>query len=366
MTFTNRARWMTGAGSPPKLTQRLLRMADGLMLGRPMATFVGGVSPTTHGGAHGVLGDDDLKVSVVSGLTVRVAPGAYSVLGTSAIDQGVYIGYNNANVDLVLDAYDTSPRTDLVIVRVYDDAEDSSGQTEVALESVKGTPGGGVPAPPANCLVLAEVTVPANSGNVTIANDRRPYVAAVGGVRRVRSTNRPTGGVRLGDRIFEVDTLREYVCVATTPSIVWRYAGGPPALAQVGATGLVVPDNTPYQVVFTAADFDPLGWWQSGSNPSRVAPTIAGWYRVTIRFNYANGSNWGRLEGALRKSGNAVWTFEENPHSGTVGAAEIAAGTLVQCNGSSDYLETWLLQDNTVGDARAADCTMLVELVYPV
>jgi hypothetical protein len=217
MAFPTPAPWMTGT-----VNQKLLRMMTGAALGRPLATFAGGVSPTTGGGSHGVVGMDDLKVTVQSGLTMAIAVGSCFINGTSSIDQGTYFAYNGATQTIALNAHNTQARTDLIIVRAQDNAEDASGATQLIHDKVTGTPGSGVPSPPAGSLVLAECAVPANSGTVVIT-DRRRYATALGGAHRCTSTSRPTGvALYEGQEIHELDTDRRLVNVSATTTADWR------------------------------------------------------------------------------------------------------------------------------------------------
>lgn len=225
MAFTSLARWMTGT-----VSQKLLRMGDGAMLGRPVATFAGGVNPTTSGGAHGVVGTDDLKVTISAGLTMSVAPGQAFIAGTSSVDQGSYYVYNGAAATIALTAHAGSARKDVIYVRAQDNAEDGSGSTGVVFGKVDGTPGSGVVGTiPSGTLVLAVIDVPATSGAVTVDTSVRPYVAAIGGTIRCKSTLRPTGAALYdGMSIFETNTGLRYH---------WRQTGGTPT------TGVWVQDT---------------------------------------------------------------------------------------------------------------------------
>jgi hypothetical protein len=202
--------WQTGTE-----TQRSLRMAEGGKLGGPVALFAGGISPTTAGGSHGVVGGNDLSATVpASSLVVTVAAGQCFIHGTSAAAQGTYYWYQDASSTVTLAAYNTQARTDLLGVWVKDNAEDSSGATSCGLAAVTGTPGAGVPTVPAGFLVLYQAAVPANSGTVVLTN-KRPYAAAIGGLIRCNSTLRPTGAALWqGQVIYELDTDR-----------IWAYTG---------------------------------------------------------------------------------------------------------------------------------------------
>src|SRR5438128_2066378 len=105
-------------------------MAQGGTLGGPVALFAGGISPTTGGGSHGVVGGGDLSATVpASSLVVTVAAGQCFVHGTSSNSQGAYYWYQDASSTVTLAAYNTQARTDLIGVWVRDNAEDSLGTT---------------------------------------------------------------------------------------------------------------------------------------------------------------------------------------------------------------------------------------------
>lgn len=209
--------------SPPIMTQGgshsalAFRQAFAAVLGAPVQTFAGGVSPTTGGGAHGVVGDDDLKVvqrAAGANLSVDVSAGYAMVAGSSVLAQGSYSFANDAVVNVGLTAADgTNPRIDLVVAQVREHLSDASGFNDARLLAVTGTPAAVpvVPAVPAGCLVLAEVLVGAGVTSVTNANitDRRSWLCAIGGVQRCLSTLRPTGAARRkGLSVSEVDTGR--------------------------------------------------------------------------------------------------------------------------------------------------------------
>jgi hypothetical protein len=105
-------------------------------------------------------------------MSVDVGTGQAVVAGTENADQGGYIYTNTATVNLTLTAANaTNPRIDAIIVRAKDSVY-SGALNSVALEVVAGTPAASPAAPtlPANSLLLANVTVPAN--DTTISNDQ--------------------------------------------------------------------------------------------------------------------------------------------------------------------------------------------------
>lgn len=254
MTVPGLALWQTGTAP-----QKTLRLAQGGAMGRPMATFGGGITPTTGGGSHGVVGENDLKVTG-STLTPSIAAGSAFINGTSSVDQGPYFGYNHAatSAAVTLVAHNTNPRIDLVVLRVMDDPEDSTGSTLLKLDKVTGTPAGSPTPPtvPPGCLVLAQAAVPANSGAV-VYTDKRVYATALGGLIRCTSTTRPTGAALwFGQHIIEADTNRILYYNGSAWRLIapWRTAVSGSSIS--GAFGVGTAVNS-----ITLPDMGAAGTW---------------------------------------------------------------------------------------------------------
>lgn len=171
------------------------------MFGAPVAALVEGVSITTAGGAHGVVGATDLAVSQNGGgnMSVNVAAGRAVIRSTEAASllAGAYTFLNDGTVNLVIAAADpTNPRIDIVIAQVRD-SNYSGASTDARLTVVTGTPAGSpaVPAVPDSCVVLAQVAVAALASSITNANitDKRTRAYALGGVAVCTSTTLPSG-----------------------------------------------------------------------------------------------------------------------------------------------------------------------------
>jgi hypothetical protein len=187
------------------------------LLGGPVQTLAGGVGIMTAGGAHGVVGTNDLKVTqrgAGANMSVDVPAGFAFVSGTSILAQGTYSFANDATTNVSISTADgTNPRIDLIVAQVRDNTADGGGNNDGRLVAVTGTPGAvpAVPTVPAGCLVLAQVAVAAAVSSITNANitDKRTWVSAVGGTLRCLSTNRPSGAsLREGVEILEIDTDR--------------------------------------------------------------------------------------------------------------------------------------------------------------
>jgi hypothetical protein len=159
-------------------------------------------------------GTPDMHVLIAGG---TVAEGGAWVPGTVTTTQGPFFAYNNANVELaIVAAGATNPRVDTIIVRVYDDATDSTGKSESKFESLKGAeePGctlenlKGVAAVPKSSLVLGYVLVEAKVTSIVTAkilNVARPSGTGAGAWTAMESfgakSEALSGGVTPGARI---------------------------------------------------------------------------------------------------------------------------------------------------------------------
>lgn len=188
------------------------QMMRGLLGGVSGVSFTNSTTPTTGAGAHGVVGDDDLKVTAQGSpnMSVSVAVGTAFILQDGNAHAGTGSFYNDAALTVNLTAaHATLPRIDLIIAQMRDNTEDGSGQNDWQITKVDGTPNASptVPAIPAGSLVLAQVAVAAADTTITNADitDRRVYAAVGGGPLRVSSTLKPTVGRWLGRLIAETN-----------------------------------------------------------------------------------------------------------------------------------------------------------------
>lgn len=228
---TNGKAWAQGSATH---AARVLRNMLAAIVGQPTASHANAVTaPASRLGSFGVVGENDFKVTTTGSLGYSVAAGRIVATGTFATAQGAYAGYNDAAVTGSFSArHATLSRTDLVCYRTRDTDEDATTFEDDGIVVVEGVAGSGTPAVPSSLgslVVLAEVTVPstANGGALTFT-DRRPFVSAVGGRIQATSGNRPSSP-RLGDEIFERDTLRPRIWTGTWDiqdrGYVIRYGG---------------------------------------------------------------------------------------------------------------------------------------------
>ncbi|MEU7134505.1 hypothetical protein [Streptomyces sp. NPDC046261] len=155
---------------------------DGLLTSRD------GVVPGSKEGQHVmgglyVFGDE-------AGMTGKVAPGR-AVVQAGELAGAYPVAVTNYTPIAFADGDPNHPRVDLVVLRIYDAAHDTSNRTEAVIEVVQGTPAPSpaVPATPGGAIALADVTVPAGAsagtGGInwaTAVRDRRRATVAVGGI----------------------------------------------------------------------------------------------------------------------------------------------------------------------------------------
>lgn len=127
-------------------------------------------------------------------MSVNVATGGAFVQGTTGTYQGVYFVENQGTVNkAIATAHATNPRRDIVVARVRENAVDGSGATAWDIHVVTGTPAASpvIPATPANCLLLAVVSVAAASSSIVAANitDARTLARPWGGSWEVAKTS---------------------------------------------------------------------------------------------------------------------------------------------------------------------------------
>jgi hypothetical protein len=154
-----------------------------------LAAIASGVAADASGLTFmdGVRGFGDLLVTAqgTPNMTVQVAAGMAIVEGTENAAQGPYVVINDAPLNLTIGAANASfTRFDLIVARIRDQVY-SGTQNTATIEVIAGTASAtpADPTVPANCLVLARVTVVANdtainTGDIT---DLRKFTAAPGG-----------------------------------------------------------------------------------------------------------------------------------------------------------------------------------------
>ncbi|MGW1770634.1 hypothetical protein [Streptomyces sp. NPDC002104] len=178
--MTVRAAWLL-TGPPNGQTRTDTRLA-------PLGTMVPTGELTSRDGV--IAGGSPLLATGAGPMKVQIATGRAIVQGTTA--QGAYpIAVTVPETLTIGDGHAQHPRTDSVVLRVYDGLFDTSGQTTVAVEIIVGTPepNPAEPTLPEAALRLWSIYVPAGAsagtGGInwtTALSDRRRYTASLGGI----------------------------------------------------------------------------------------------------------------------------------------------------------------------------------------
>lgn len=234
--------WINASGGAPAYAADELRRLQSMLLTQGVADRFGarpGVHPagtaavTLSGTTVTVL---DIKAVVYPGLTSQSGP--YIV----ALPSGTH----------ELDPADaTNPRVDIVVLRVYDDDEDSSGLRQAVTEYIAGVPAASpvAPATPPGAVRLASAAVPQFGGGSPTLTYEAPYTVAVGGILPVRDGGElPTTGLYSGMYVDRLDLGDNGMLMRNrSGGSVWDAVGPAPVPVQVfsGTNILGFVDTSP-------------------------------------------------------------------------------------------------------------------------
>ena len=129
-------------------------------------------------------------------------------------------------------------------------------------------------------------------------------------------------------------------------------------------TSQSIPNNTSTAVAFASEVLDPLNWHDNATNNTRVTPNIAGFYLVTMQMNDINGAGQTRAALSLQKNGAEITGVRVRMDT-TGEDDDFALPGYVQCNGTTDYLQMVVLQNNSGGVSRTITARFTVQFVHP-
>jgi len=143
-----------------------------------------------------------------------------------------------------------------------------------------------------------------------------------------------------------------------------------PLVRLVQASAQTIPNNTNQVVNFSSETIDTDNFFNAGTSQSRVTPTKAGYYRCTATLFMATGGTYLNVSVYMRKNGTTSLppggrigglAFQGAPASAPVSQfAAVSCSVLIDCNGTTDYLEMIAFQTNTA----AANQTTNVNAQY--
>lgn len=149
-----------------------------------------------------------------------------------------------------------------------------------------------------------------------------------------------------GEPIFIADILK-----------VIRASSERPIVRCVANATQSITDNTVTAIAFAAEDWDTNGFHDPVTNNSRITPNIAGYYRFTGAVFMGGRTDYVSIDCAMRKNGGTAVAPAERKIFSTA-ATQVSGTVSVQCtvqmlmNGTTDYCELVVLQDNAANAAQ--------------
>jgi hypothetical protein len=144
----------------------------------------------------GIVNPTDLQITQNGGgnMSVNVSSGWAAIVGTTQVNMGTYMAYNDASTNLTITtASPSNPRIDLVVITI-NDAYYTGSLNNVSFQVIAGTPAASptVPATPANSLALGQIAVGTSVTSILTANITNYGVQATGPFGNVTTTGTQT------------------------------------------------------------------------------------------------------------------------------------------------------------------------------
>jgi len=125
-------------------------------------------------------------------------------------------------------------------------------------------------------------------------------------------------------------------------------AGTGPAFRANTVTAQTITTNTFTKVAYNVEEFDTNSNYDPTTN-YRFTPTVAGYYQINANASLGGGTT-GYCQCDIYKNGSLVTAGSGIPNNNQIGG-KISASTLVYLNGSSDYVEFYVWQNNGTSTA---------------
>lgn len=128
-----------------------------------------------------------------------------------------------------------------------------------------------------------------------------------------------------------------------------------------------IPDNTITALSFGSENFDTHGFHSTSVNPTRITPNVPGIYRVTGTAYLAAATDYTLVRVSARKNGSVQAPAGQSGED-VNSIASWFFTTLLEFNGTTDYVEMVITQDNSANAARNAQASnpliTVFEMVY--
>ena len=118
--------------------------------------------------------------------------------------------------------------------------------------------------------------------------------------------------------------------------------------------GVTTVANNGSVLSWDTEDYDSHAFHDTVTNPSRVTPKVAGWYRITATVHWTSNST-GRRAVAINFNGGGARYGQIIPGS-TAGNLGTTVTRTLLANGTTDYFEVFAYQ-NSGGNLDTADTT---------
>lgn len=259
----------------------------------------------------------------------------------------------------------TNPRKDIVILRVYDDDEDSSGLREAVAEYIVGTPAAAPvePTVPTGGMRVATIDVPQSGTGSASLTYNAPYTVATGGVLPIRNqSERPVGGGGpAGGVLWNLE--RNWFEVIEGGS--WKVRAPLFAARSYDASGTNIPTGSWTPVLFDTPNAD----WGSGSFFT-VPAQMSGKWTLSAFVGWDTNPN-GMRAGILTRNGTdkSVNLLESTEGfipavTGFPTGLSIPAQTFDLVAGDTIHLLAWQNSGGTLGTNTAGGVKCMLNAVY--
>lgn len=155
-----------------------------------------------------------------------------------------------------------------------------------------------------------------------------------------------------------------------------------PLVSLIQATAQSIPNNTNTAITYTTEQIDTNNYHDSTTNNTRITPSQAGYYLVTVNYWTASSATLTSIETFVRLNGTTTYgtvgriaglggAANNSSAVGTATTWAVSASAYVPCNGSTDYIEHCVRQIqasgaaavNTNSTGNAFSCGMTAEFV---
>lgn len=117
--------------------------------------------------------------------------------------------------------------------------------------------------------------------------------------------------------------------------------GGTPAFSATRASSNQSITSATYtKVQYNSEEFDTNNNFDSTTN-YRFTPTVAGYYQINVSSSITT-SVAANFYGYIYKNGSQFKTLNQSPTGSGATSAVLVGSTLIYCNGSTDYIETYV------------------------